>query len=272
MEMSKTTVGQMFSGVMKSAAAAASKAAQGGKRLLVSGGKKAAAASKAIAAIQMPQSLEWIFGFGFKVGIFLLLKSFLILKYQHANLSSSGYGVIGSQVLQAFVLVGCGVLMQNKAFYDEPKKLRRINLFYGAAFALGVLVFVLRERMNLQFFKAAESVNWFKDLFSGMAKGAGEISLSLLFWDVDLWAMLCGLMYFIVMLYLRVSFPPEKKLLHRAADAVRRLLRFPDKVVRIEAAVQMGDDVLPRASEPMQLAPPDEEVLLPENSSEQETA
>ena len=166
--MSRIAVGKMLSGMAKSVSSAASKAAQGGRKLLESSGRKASAVSKAIAAIDMPQSLEWIFGFGFKGGIFLLLKSFLILKYQHANLSSSGYWVIGSQAVQAFVLVACGVLMQNKAFYDEPRKLRGINSFYGGAFLLGVLVFVLRERMNLQFFKAAESVNWFKDLFSGI--------------------------------------------------------------------------------------------------------
>jgi len=197
--MGKLSIGKAVSTVTAKSAKVAGKAVKAGT-------KHAVKAGKAVLALQMPSSLNWIYSFGFKVGVFLILKSFLILRYQFFNLQLSGFIMIASQFLQAFVLIACGALMQNESLYDEPIKLRRISHYYGYALLLGFASFACREIFSWEFFREPQAVNWFVDFFHTIGKGASEIGLSLLFWDCDLWGAFCGLLYFITTVYLHVSF------------------------------------------------------------------
>ena len=197
--MGKLSIGKAVSTVTVKSAKAAGKAVKAGTAHAIKAGKMAM-------SIQMPSSLNWIYSFGFKVGVFLILKAFLILRYQFFNLRTSGFIMIACQFLQALVLIACGALMQNESLYDEPLKLRKISHYYGYALLVGLATFVCREVFSWEFFKEPKAVNWFVDFFHTIGKGASEIGLSLLFWDCDLWGAFCGLLYFITTVYLHVSF------------------------------------------------------------------
>ena len=187
------------------------------------GAKQAIKLGKQVMALQMPPSLTWIYSFGFKLGVFLILKSFLILRYQWTNLNWSGFTMVIAQFVQALYLIACGALMQNEKLYDEPLKLRKIANSYSGALLIGIVVFVCRETFAWQFFKEPKAINWFVDFFTGIWKGAGEIGLALLFWDFDLWSAFCGLLYFITNIYLHVSFDYEDGLWAKAFDKVHFL-------------------------------------------------
>ena len=211
--MKKQSFGKTVLNAMKKTTAISGKALKVGK-------DQALKLEKAAMAIEIPSSLNWIYSFGFKVGLFLILKSFLILRYQFSNLQLSGYIMVMSQMIQALILIACGVLMQNKALYDEPLHLRKISNCYGYALLLGFIVFVLRETFSWNFFKEAQAVNWFVDALHVVTKGAGEFGLSLLFWDCDLWGMFCSLLYFITAIYLHVNFDYESGFWAKALDRV----------------------------------------------------
>ena len=214
--MGKLSIGKAVTATAKKTAGAAGKIAK-------SGTKHAIKAGKSIMTLQLPSSLNWIYSFGFKVGIFLILKSFLILRYQFFNLQLSGFIMIVSQFLQALVLIACGALMQNESLFDEPIKLRKISHYYGYALLLGLGIFAFREIFAWEFFKEAASVNWFVDFFHSVGKGASEIGLSLLFWDCDLWGAFCGLLYFITTVYLHISFDYASGFWARVFDKVHFL-------------------------------------------------
>ena len=197
--MRKLSITQMATGFAKKTVKVAGKAARTGAKQAVRAGKK-------VMSIEVPDSLNWIFGFGFKVGIFLILKSFLILRDQITNLQLSGFIIIITQLVQALALIACGALMQNKNLYDDPLKLRKISQYYGYAMLFGALVFGMRSLFGWQFFKEPAAVNWFVDFFTGISKGASELGLGMLFWDFDLWSLLCAVLYFITTTYLHVSF------------------------------------------------------------------
>ena len=204
--MSKFSIGKIAASTAKKSAQLAGKAAKVSGKAVKTSAKYAVKAGHKVMTLEMPNSLNWIYSFGFKVGVFLILKSFLILRYQFFNLQTSGLIMVASQFIQALILIACGALMQNKALYDEPLKLRKISHYYGIAVLLGLIIFTLRSLFDWQFFREPKAVNWFIDFFGGISKGISEFSLSLLFWDCDLWGAFCGLLYFITTVYLHVSF------------------------------------------------------------------
>ena len=144
--MGKLSIGKTVSVSTTKSAKAAGKAVKAGTAKAIKAGKMAM-------SIQMPNSLNWIYSFGFKVGVFLILKSFLILRYQFFNLRMSGFIMIACQFLQALVLIACGALMQNESLYDEPIKLRKISHYYGYALLLGFVTFAFREIFSWEFFR-----------------------------------------------------------------------------------------------------------------------
>jgi len=205
--------------------------------------KHAVSLGKKVATIEIPSSLNWIFGFGFKVGCFLLLKSFLILRYQIFNLRMSGFIMIITQFVQALFLISCGLLMQNRRLYDDPIKLRKIAGRYGYGLFIGMVVFVLREFFDWSFFKEPKAVNWFVDIFTGISKEASEIGLGLLFWDCDLWGAFSGLLYFITVSYLHVSFEYKSGLwaaVFRNVHFLRSSTNHSELVARTEPEI---DDI-----------------------------
>lgn len=226
--MKKASVFHAASGTAKKAAKAAGKVAR-------TGVKQVARVSTGIMKIEMPSSLNWIFGFGFKIGVFLILKSFLILRYQAFNLQLSGAIMILSQLIQALALIACGALMQNERLYDEPNKLRKIANYYGLVALWGVLIFILRESFDWTFFRKADGANWFYNFFDNVASGIGNVSLSLLFWDCDLWTAFCGLLYFITTTYLHVSFDYEDGLWAKVFDKLHVLREIHSTEENLEA-------------------------------------
>lgn len=163
-------------------------------------------ASVQFSSWQIPNSMNWLFSLGFKIGLFLALKSFLILRYQGMNLTLQGIVIVLSQLLLGFVLIVCGMLMQDLELYASPFSIRKISGVYGITGLLCALVMAFRVAGKWEFFKDPVSVNWFIDFFAGLFKGAKEITLSILFVDCDLWVAFCLLLFLASHLYLNVKF------------------------------------------------------------------
>ena len=89
--------------------------------------KKASAAAikagKAIVNAPLPPSINWLYGFGFKIGILIVLKSFLVMRYQWANLSREGFWMVSSQLILSLILISCGLIMQTQRILENPRKL-----------------------------------------------------------------------------------------------------------------------------------------------------
>ena len=186
------------------------------------------AVSKKFADFQIPASINWVYGFGFKIGIFLILKSFLILRYQLSNLSLPGFLVVATQLFMALIMIVGGVTMQSQRMYEDPCKLRRAANKYGIMTIGGTLISLARSAMNWDFFKNAAS-NWFMNVWTSITKGAGEITLSLLFWDFDLWVMLCALLYVIADVYLYEIFDDPGSLWGKVFGMFQRRLAVSAK-------------------------------------------
>ena len=170
------------------------------------------AAGKKLADFQIPSSINWIYGFGFKVGIFLALKSALILKYQGNNLAITGFVTVIAQFVTAVMMIIGGVTMQSQRMYEDPRKLRRSANKYGVAAAFGLLIMLVKDRIDWSFFKNPAATNWFMNAWTAVTKGAGEITLSILFCDFDLWTLFCGLLYIIADVYLYEIFDDPQSL------------------------------------------------------------
>ena len=155
---------------------------------------------------QIPSSINWIFGLGFKIGLLLALKSFLILRYQGANLTMPGFTVVFSQLGLAVVLMACGMLMQERELYQAPLSIRNVSRIYGFTGLVLSVIMACRVIFKWEYFKDPASVNWFVDFFTGIFKGAKEIGLSILFVDCDLWVAFCVLLFFVAYVYLNVKF------------------------------------------------------------------
>lgn len=155
---------------------------------------------------QIPNSMNWLFSLGFKVGLLLALKSFLILRYQGMNLTLPGIIIVLSQLFLGSILIACGMLMQDPSLYANPFSVRTIARVYGITGLLCGLVMAFRVIGQWEFFKNPASVNWFIDFFTGIFRGAKEITLSILFIDCDLWVAFCLLLFVVSYVYLNVKF------------------------------------------------------------------
>ena len=169
------------------------------KEKFIKGGQAAVKASKKIASAELPASLNWWYGFGSKVGLFLALKSFLAIRF--LNLSFTGFIMVAAQLGLAGIFIVLGICMQNKRFADEPAVLRKLGGWYGLCFLLCTIVCILKGTGSWQFFADVKAQNWFIDIFNNITKGAGEITLSIIFWDMDLWTAFCGLLYLLTVAY-----------------------------------------------------------------------
>ena len=146
---------------------------------------------------QIPSSMNWLFAFGFKIGLLLAVKSFLIIRYQGMNLTVQGIIIVLSQLGLGAMLIVCGILMQDLELYSNPFSIRKISRLYLYTGLACSVVMGLRVVQHWEFFKNPGSVNWFVDFFSGIFKGAKEITLSILFIDCDLWVAFCLLLFLI---------------------------------------------------------------------------
>lgn len=169
-------------------------------------------ATKKLADFQIPASITWVYSLGFKIGILLIFKSFLILRYHFRNLSLSGGLLITAQLVMAAIMIVGGVTMQTQSMYEDPGKLRRAANKYGLITIFCSVIIVFKEWMHWDFFKIPDASNWFMEIWTTITKGAGEITLSLLFWDLDLWTLFCALLYMIADVYLYEMFDDSHSL------------------------------------------------------------
>lgn len=165
---------------------------------------------KKISTVQLPQSLNWIYGFGFKVGVFLTLKNFLIFRYGSGNLSVLGHLMVLSQLIMSIAMMICGVILQDSRLYDDQKKVRKVGRFYLYPALFCSIVIAVRELRNLEYFRNPESVNWFVDFFTGLSKNIGEISWSIVFLDSDLWTAFCVILFLVTWVYRIINFPTDQ--------------------------------------------------------------
>lgn len=186
-------------------------------------------ASRKFANFQIPASITWVYSLGFKIGILLILKSFLILRYQARNLSASGITLITAQFFMAIIMIVGGVTMQTQSMYEDPHKLRRAASKYGFITLICVGVIILKEWMRWSFFKIPTASNWFMNIWTTITKGAGEITLSILFWDFELWTLFCGLLYIIADVYLYEIFDDSDSLWGKIIRTPRKRLALPAK-------------------------------------------
>ena len=165
--------------------------------------------SKKLANIKIPSTLTGIAGFGFKVGVFLILKSYLILR--NVDLSATGYTMVVSQLALAFVLIAAGITIQDERSAEKPDGLKRTASFYLFGAINGYLVNILSDKMGWKFFDDQTAVNWFVDIFNSLLRGFGEVSMNLLFCDQDFWSFFSLLLFGIMMIYQYSIFgSPEK--------------------------------------------------------------
>ena len=194
------------------------------KDKLIKGGQVAVNAGKKIAAAELPSSLNWWYGFGSKVGLFLALKSFLAIRF--LNLSATGFIMVAAQLGLASIFIVLGICMQNRRFADEPAVLRKLGSWYGLCFLLCTIVCILKDTLSWQFFSDVKAQNWFLDIFNNITKGAGEITLSIVFWDMDLWTAFCGLLYLLTVAYCSLETAEQDITVWTPAHAFSRLTGY----------------------------------------------
>lgn len=160
--------------------------------------------------IEPPQSINWFYSLGFKVGVFLLIKSFLVLKHQYYNLEITGFIMVAFQFCQGLALIINGMILQDINVFSNPNKLSGVVRWFGWVFVANIIIFVFRETFNWKFFEAPTTVNWFVDIISSMGNGISEFALSVFFWDCDIWGLYCGLTYFMTLRYIRYVYDIRK--------------------------------------------------------------
>lgn len=158
----------------------------------------------------LPKSLDWIYGFGFKVGIFLALKSFLALRFFH--LSLSGCLMVLSQLIMALAFIVSGLIMQRPGSIFDLQTLRISTISYGSVTIYSALICIIKANFDLDFFRKAASKNWFVDFFNGLSKVLGEISMSIVFWDIDLWTMFSLILLLLTIVSHKIAYPNLKLL------------------------------------------------------------
>lgn len=151
---------------------------------------------------QLPGSLAWIYGFGFKIGVFLILKSFLVLRY--LSLSATGVVMVATQLALAVVLMVLGLIMQERNILEDAARLRAVLAGYGLASVVSGAVCYAKSAFSWTFFQNSAASNWFFELFNSAAKGVKEITLSVIFWDADLWTFFCLLLFILTFVYARI--------------------------------------------------------------------
>lgn len=166
-----------------------------GKHALRAGSK----AVKLAAAAPVPKSLEWIYGFGFKVGVFLILKAFLAARY--LNLSVTGNVIALTQVGIAMVFIILGLIMQQEGVLQRPRQLRKVIWGYGIAALVSIIICSCKVIWSWDFFKQAADSNWFMDVMNSIGKGLGEFFMAVIFWDIDLWTLFCVLLCMLTSTY-----------------------------------------------------------------------
>ena len=175
-------------------------------------------AGTGIAKLELPKSIDWMYGMGFKLGIYLIIKTFLIWRYQLTNLAFAGHVILLSQLGLAVVMIACGAILQNPQLYNNPYALRNYARIYGVSAAICTAIAISKDLLHWEYFKDPRSVNWFADFFSFAAKGLGELGLTILFFDVDFLILFCWLLFAVAYTYLNASFPyahsPLSALLH----------------------------------------------------------
>jgi len=156
--------------------------------------------------IKVPSSIDWFFSLGFKVGIFILLKSFLVITSQSGNMTLYGNCMVISQMLLAVLLMGCGVLLQNQSLYNQPKKMKSIALIYLFGACIAFLPICYGKVNQLNYFKAESVLNPIRNFLNTSITGIKNISLKILFADASLWTFFALILFIFTELYLIVSF------------------------------------------------------------------
>ncbi len=151
-------------------------------------------------AAPIPHSIDWLYGFGFKLGIILLLKSYLIVR--NVNLSLTGFIIVLTEFLVAMALVAGGILIQQQGILSEKKSLFRVAGIYTGATVLAYFVNALRGIFSWTFFMGAEPKNPLFDFLNKVAREFKNLLMNALFMDIDLLAFFCSILTVILLAYI----------------------------------------------------------------------
>lgn len=149
--------------------------------------------------LSLPASLEWLAAFGFKVGVFLCLKSFIVVRY--VNITFSGIIVVLTELILAVILIGAGTSAQRPNIMEKPSSVFFIGLLYMLGAILGGVVCFLRGLLGMHFALKVESGNILLNAFNSLTAAMKELILSLMFYDLDLWSFLCLMLGIIMIVY-----------------------------------------------------------------------
>ena len=205
-----------------------------------------------------PPSLEWMYSLGFKVGLFVMLKSVLVLYFCANTLDTGGYAIVLGQIILALILVAAGLVLQNVAIYNEPVKLRRGTFLYllGAVICGGVEL--VTKNKGLTYFKKIEVVSA-KTFLSSLGTSTKEIGLKILFADNFIWVALALILFTISITFLIVNygFKETFKFEKPTKQDLRTLLIVVCIIVVVIAAFFLAPRIAHIGSVRIEMAPDD---------------
>lgn len=156
---------------------------------------KAAAKGTVAAVASVPNTITGLCNLGFRIGIFLILKSYLVLF--HTKLAFTGYCMVVGQLILALIFIMVGTSMQDPRVANSPRKARTNAYAYLFGALLGYFILFISKQFSWNFFAQREAVNWFVDALNTVRGGLGEISMSILFCDQEFWSFFSLLLFFI---------------------------------------------------------------------------
>lgn len=155
----------------------------------------------ACATAPLPQSIHWLYGFGFKIGFLLLLRAAVTLRYLWTNLSFGGAITLLMYGFLSAILIAGGLIMQDQTVTSSAKKMCRVRNLYFFTTVLLLAITNMRSTFGWQYFKNPRAVNWFVDFFNKIFGGLKELGLSLFFIDIDLQIIFCLLLGIVAWIY-----------------------------------------------------------------------
>lgn len=144
------------------------------------------------ANMALPDSLRWVYTLGFKVGFLLLIKSFLVLRF--LDLSLTGGLIVTAQAITAVVLIIAGVNLQEGSAIGNVRVSGQYGLMFLATGIASQLICTARDAFKWEFIRQTTESNWFMEMIGKATNMLGNATLSLVFWDLDLWTAFCLLL------------------------------------------------------------------------------
>ena len=127
---------------------------------------------------EIPDVLHWLFVFGFKMGLLLLIKNLILLSYDWKVLSPFGLWLIISQIALAIELLWLGLSMD---------RIRRIPLQI-ILWLPSVITGIIWRTGSFPYYAHATDSNFFKKLLNSVVVKISNIGGSIFFADAGIWA------------------------------------------------------------------------------------